>query len=385
MITLASETQTEQEMKDALVANGLTVTEPAKPEEPAAPVEDKTKSEPEGAPGEKIPAETKGEVPATPEVAESKPQETPQEHKPKGGFQAKVEKLTAKADRLMEELEAERGSKTALQRKLDEVNAQLAELKPAEVKTDEGPVRPKRPKLSDVDFDQDKHEENLEKYETELDAYYKQVADDTAKQAVAGYEQSAAQARHQSEWLGRINEDKKDIPGYDELIAMLPDEKTNPIQIPPLIAAYMEHKSKHPGHLSAYLAKDYLDEENPGAEMARLSKLDEYDQVIEIREIEDRLVKEAKAAKKPAKDAEPTATEVKPVAPKSEVVPPVKEKPKAEALDDPISPVGTRAIGRQRTMAELSELAAGGDKAARKMLMEQVTAVQAAKHGVRQA
>lgn len=385
MINLVSETQTEQEMKDALVANGLTVTEPAKPKEPAAPVEDKTKSEPEGEPGEKIPAETKGEAPATTEVVETKPQETPQEHKPKGGFQAKVEKLTAKADRLMEELEAERGSKTALQRKLDEVNAQLAELKPAEVKTDEGPVRPKRPKLSDVDFDQDKHEENLEKYETELDAYYKQVADDTAKQAVAGYEQSAAQARHQSEWLGRINEDKKDIPGYDDLIAMLPDEKTNPIPIPPVIAAYMEHKSKHPGHLSAYLAKDYLDEENPGVEMARLSKLDEYDQIIEIKEIEDRLVKEAKAAKKPAKDAEPTApkAEVKPVETKPVVVPPVKEKPKAEALEEPISPLGTRAVGRQQSMAELAELAAGGDKAARKLLNEQVTAVQAAKHGVR--
>lgn len=401
MVTITSDTEPKQDLKDALIANGLTVNEPAKTEEPVKPVDDKSKSEPEGAPGETIPAETKGEAPATTEVVEDKSQGTPQGEQPKpiekekakGGFQAKIDKLTAKAEALVEQLEEERGSKTVLQKQLDAVQAELAALKPAEVKADEGPVRPKRPKLSDVDFDQDKYDTLVDKYEGELDAYYAAVADNKAKEAVSGYEQTAAQARHQAEWLGRINEDKKDIPGYDDLIAALPDESVNPIKIPQVIAAYSEHKSKHPGHISAFLAKDYL--ENDGAELARLSKLDEFDQLIEIKAIEDRLVSEAKAAKKSAtKEAEPKAAKVetKPVEPapaaekKPEVVPPVKEQPKAKALDEddaPITAVGTRATGRPETMAELAERAASGDKEARKLLNEAVGQVQYAKHGGR--
>ena len=392
MVTLISDTEPKQEMRDALVANGLTVSDPVKPEETAKPVEDKTKSEPEGEPGEKIPAETEGKSAATTEVVEDKSQETPQveegKPKPKGGFQAKVEKLTAKADRLMEELEEERGSKTALQRQLDAVNAELAALKPAEAKVDEGPVKPKRPKRSDVEFDEDRYEALMDKYEDEMNAYYVAVADKKAQEAVSGYEVNAQAARAEAAYRERIRISAKDIPDYDEVIARLPTETdSSKIELPAVVRGYIMSKTEHPAALMHFLAKDYLD--NDGEELARLSKLDEYDQLIEIREIETRLVGEQKTAKKAPKEPTAPKTEPEPVktAPvavaKPEVVPPVKEKPKAEALDEPISPVGTRATGRQQTMAELAELAAGGDKAARKLLNEQVTAIQSAKHNGR--
>ena len=390
MVVLESDTQSEQEIKEALVAHGLTPEEPAKTDDSAKPVVDGKKSEPEGAPGEKIPAETKGEAAITTEVVEGKSQETPQETKPadekkaKGGFQAKIDKLTAKAESLVEQLEEERGSKTALQKQLETVQAELEALKPAEVKTDEGPVRPKRPKLSDVDFDQEKFDVLEEKYDEELDAYYAAVTDKKTKEAVAGYEQSAAQAQEMATRRERIRISAKDIPDYNDVIAALPDESEKQIVIPPIVATYIDKKSEHPAELMYFLAKDYLD--NEGEEIDRLSKLDDFEQAYEIRKIEERLVSERKSAKKPAKEAEPkpkAEPEVK-AAPAAVAKPeavPVKEQPKAEALEDdaPLTTVGTRATGRELNLGELSALAAGGDQAAAKLLTTRISELQAAK------
>lgn len=384
-VTLESSTQDVQEMQDALVAAGLTVREPEKPAEPVKPAaEEKNPSETKEAPGEQIPAETKVEAPAATEVAEPKTTQEPTqeegtpEEKPsksKGGFQAKVEKLTRRVDMLQEELEAKTGNEAALRQKLEEAQAELAALKP-QPKEESGPVRPKRPTRKDFDFDEDKYEEALAKYDQELDEYHQALRDKDRAEALAEFEKTAQARAEEAAFLARRNADAKTIEDFDEVIAMLPPEtETSKIEIPPAVMTYIMQKSQHPAKLMYFLAKDYL--ENDSEARDRLAGMDPIDQLLEIREIERDLVAKAKAEPKPAKTAPAKAAEPNP--PKPEAAP-AKPKPKAETPEAPIDPVGSRTTAAPESMEQLAARAAAGDAGAQKALALKTRELLGAKH-----
>src|SRR5689334_21758227 len=106
MIQIASNSGTEQDLKDAMIANGIQPEEVAAPTGEAKPEGDKKSAAP-GEPGEKVPAETGKESEPTTDAGKDNSQKEPPEEpvvtepvvtevkpKAKGGFQAKLETKT---------------------------------------------------------------------------------------------------------------------------------------------------------------------------------------------------------------------------------------------------------------------------------------------------
>ena len=363
MITVDTNTQRANEVLDAFKAHGYEPVEEKKPE----PKPEAKTTESAEAPGDKIPAEAAGGTDAP--VVETKTQETdpaptqttPEPKKNKGGFQAKLEKLTSKVGTLQDELDAERGDKTRIAERLAAAQAELEALKGGgTVKTVEpekatGPVRPKRPEMPDLaefDYDQDKYQaamkayrSNLDKFDAELDEYHAAVADQKAKQAVAEDKQKTQRAREEAAAIEMQNAfvalKDRDAAEYDEEEwAELVDNQPNWQEVSPVLPGVIM-QSEIPGHLMMYLYQ------NPD-ELERISKMVDYKgepnvlkQTATLSKIEDKVI----AQRNGAATGGQGQPEAKPVAASKVVVdtpPPAKPKQKVETPDAPLNPVGAR-------------------------------------------
>jgi len=361
MVTIEQNFGTDEEVKEALASLGF---EPAVEVPPASTEVPKPEtSEQPGKPGGKTAAEPDGKIAPGTETGEPKPQEVPpgeseeERKKSKGGFQKKIETLTAKTERLREELEDERGDKTRLQERLAEAERQLAEhqvSKPEADKKDEGPVRPKRPslpELSEFEYDAEKFAAAMKKYRTEeakydeeLMAYVEAVADKKAESKIA-----ADQERQRSEHVEakRIEAENAFVerriadPANEELqetVALLPKDYKGFLEFEKEAEAarvYIKFKSKTPAALMLHFAKDHL--ENDGKETERFLAMDPIDHVFELREIEKKILADREAAKAPTptKEKEPKPAEAR------RETPPAKPQ-QAKVPDAPIEPVGGR-------------------------------------------
>ena len=398
MITIASNSGTEQDIADAMAANGIKPEDVAAPEKEAKPAEDKSAES--GEPGVKDPAETGKESAAVTEPAKDKSQEKPPEEqaegepqteprKAKGGFQIKVEKLTKTVDLLQTQLEAKDGNEARLRRELEEAQAKLAELKPAEPETPKELIRPKRPKLSDFEFDQDKYDAALEAYETKLDEYHAAVTDKTVSDRLkAENETRAKQEREQQtakavkEFEDRRNKSKEAYEDFDELMQALPATAETLVDRSRVVADYIQFKSKDPAHLIHYLMKDFL--EGDEKEANRFMQMDDYDQLIAIRDLEAQLISEHKKEAKTEAEATATAAATGTVPEKKapEAATPAKDKPaRARVPDEPITPVGNSAAAKGKDLNEqMNAAAASGDgKEFRRLLALQQKEKQAAR------
>lgn len=375
MVTLATNTQPESEVQEALEANGVVIEGKENPTETEKVVE----SESTGAPGEKIPAETDGKTAAETEPVKDKtqgtqePKDTPAEKpKSKGGFQAKNEKLTRQLEETREALELERGDKSKLRQKVEELEAQITGTKPPieEKKSDEL-VRPKRPTMKDVDFDQDQYESAMDKYDADLDVYHAAVSQKKAKDELTTYQQTqerkAAEAVAQKEYDSFVDRRDKSASAYDDYQdtwEALPDDAQTVLLSSDVVRGYVAGESPAPAHLIRFFAKDFL--ENDGAESERIAALNPIRQLLEIKKIEDRLIDEISG-----KGGTAAATTEKPESTK----PPAKpEAKRVEPPESPITPVNGRGApsGRARDFnAEMKAASDAGDsKAFRKILSE---------------
>ena len=374
MVTMVSNTQSEQEISEAMTQAGLTPIVKA-PKEPEAKVEDKTEpaAEPVGEPGEEIPAEPGDETKPALEAGKTETQESsqvtePPKPKAKGGWQAKLEKKTRELDSIREELEQERGDKTKLREQIAELESQIAELKPAEPAKPEQPVRPKRPSLAEFDFDQDKYEAAMAEYDTQVEAYLRKVTEANVAKALADADerrkQEAAVEATQAELRAfeqRRDESKAVYEDFDDVLAGIPKSAVTALDSD-VVRGYVAGKSKQPALLMYFFAQDYL--ENGGAESERILALDPYDQIIEIKEIEKQIEAQLKAGKsevKPEAKAEP-----------EKKTPPARVTPPAKTPDSPITPVGGRVAGSNTGATDFHKLAETNPKEFRNRLMSKL-------------
>ncbi len=273
-------------------------------------------------------------------------------------FEKRRKDLERQVARLHEDLDLEKGSKKTLQEKLDAATAELAKLKPAEVPVAkiEELVRPKRPTKADADYDEEKYEALMDAYEVERDEYTRKMVQRETEEARAKDEKqrkeredTAAVAKAEQDFVGRLQEDVKGIPDYDDVVAEF-NEATDgrEIEVPKTIETFIQISAEHPGQMMHFLLKDYL--QNDGKELARLAALNPYVQMRELTRLSDRLEKEyagtttAASAGSPVVDVPPAAAPAK--APES----PVKPKITPKVHEDPITPVGARSAGPVQTL-----------------------------------
>lgn len=355
MITITSNTQSEQEMQDVYEQRGLTVVkdEPeTKPDESAQP----------GKPGEQ-PAAPASETTAPVTEPEEKPQEpqaTPAKHG-KPNFKSKLERAEENLAHVREELENERGDKSKLLQKIEELEAKVNDLsaKPVEEapKTEE-PVRPKRPKRADFDFDDDeKFEEALAKYDEDMLAYNDAVSESKVKKALEAdrqerqkEEQQRVEDKRQREYNERLTQGIAEIPDYAETIKELGE---SPVPLPPVMEAYIA-KSKVPALLVYSLAKDVL--ENEAKYLEQLAELDPIDMVAELRDFERKVVAEHNKGKEKPVETKPVEAKPDPVAEEKKPEPaPAKPKP-VQKVEPPIEPVGSRAATSNPSLGNATSL-----------------------------
>lgn len=380
MIELASNTATDAELQEALKELGAEPPAEEKPVVATPPVEEKKASEPKVEPGDKAAVETPGKSATGTEPVKAETQVVPgvesaeEKEKAKGGWQRKVEKLTKLVDSFKDQLEEEKGDKARLRAKLEDAEAQLAEVHAAKPSEEApkvtGPVRPKRPTLADSEFDQEKYDAALTKYDAEMDAYYDKMADIKAESAVAkDNERRATEAKQAQEAKFRQELNQRIEVGkakYDDYQEMLDAAKNTPTvcdkevggEMSGVALGYIEN-ADNPGDLIYYLAKDAA--ENGAKESKRLSGLSAFRLVIELKAIEDKILSEREKAAAPKVVPEPPKKEEPPVVavetPKVE--PPAKpEKQVAKVPDDPIEPLGGRSSADPGNLTKQIEAAA---------------------------
>ncbi len=367
MITIESNSGTEQDIADAMKANGIEPVAKVEPVVETPPAKEEKPAESTETPGEKVAAEPADKTVAVPETVKTdKSQEKPPEEqvtaseetpevkeKAKGGFQKKIDKLTKTVDVLQAQIDAKEGNEARLRRELEEAQAELVKLKPAEPETPKELVRPKRPKLSDVEFDQDKHDAAMEKYEAELDTYHAAVTKQTVDGALKAEnetrikgEREQQAAKSLKEFEERRDKDKEIYPDFADLVEALPADAETLVNRSQVVADYIQFKSKAPIHLIRYLINDFVNGDE--AEADRFMKMDDYDKVIQLRDLENQLIKDhAKGAVK--EEETPVITPKK--AP--EVATPAKDKQeRAKVPDEPISPVGNGAGAKGKDLNE---------------------------------
>lgn len=351
-VTLESNTQTEAELTDALVKNGLTPTSQETEEKTEeGKVEEKKPSESEQ-PGEKVPADVKDKTATETEAVETKSQETTQEEaeevkkKSKGGFQVKIDKLTNRLETAKEELESERGDKTKLAQKVEELQAQLTQLQPKEADKPKELVRPKRPELPELaefDFDQEKYSaamktyrKDMSLYDDEMDAYHEAKAEKKVNAALEGEKEKTraekeqeAQQKAYNGFVSKKDAGRQNYDDWDDVIAEAED-----MAFPPAIQGAI-FESENPADLLYHFAK------NP-KELERFESLNPLSQVREITRLEDRIVAARTTEPKEESKAAPEKKD-----------PPAKEQPKrVETPDAPITPVGSRAQAKGKNFDE---------------------------------
>lgn len=351
MVTLTSHTQSEQEMREALESNGQTVVRdaPVDPSEQSAEPVKAAAADGETAPpsevGEKLAQETQT-APTAEKPAEPKTDQT------LGPFRKERVKLKEQIGKLHDELDNERGDKTRLTIKLAAAEQELAKLKTPEAAApkEEGTVKPKRPKLADFDFDQDKHDEAMDEYEAKLaqfnrDALKKEFDADRKAELEANKvrAQQEADAQKLKQFSDLVQADSKQMEDYLTLAEAMPED---PVAMPPAVEAVIE-KSKRPALLIRHFMDDFLNHD--AQELGRLAALDPVDQIWEMKQLEAKLVTEHEAKK-----ATPAATVVDvPVAekPQPSVTAPPKIKP---PVAPPITSLGSRAASTAATLDKAS-------------------------------
>jgi hypothetical protein len=383
MVTLTSSTQSAEEMMEALELHGQTVI-PAEPD-PAAKLDPSvTPEKPSESPSVDPPAES-----ATASEAEKKPQETqaakpgetpPAEPKPqRGNFESRRKSLERQVDRLQDELEHERGSKTKIEAQLAEMQAKLAKLEPAEAPKVEGPVRPTRPafpRREADDYDGSKYEAAVSKYDADarkydddMEAYRVAVSDRSVNEAIAkkdkerqAQEAQAAIDRQNAEIRAKISEQAKEFEDFAELVEAMPEE---PVPTTPDFDRAIE-ASERPAILIRHFMLDFLDHNSVDRE--RLLKLSPHRMVMELGRLEDKLIAEKNAAPVPAPKKEvppvvaPPAPATEPPKPPERPARP-RQQPQPEA---PIEPVGSRAgngvvhLDSAKTMSEYIRMRGAG-------------------------
>lgn len=353
MLTIATSGIPEAEVRAALEASGREIADPEPAAAPAA--EEPNPSVPPTPAGESPVAAPDGEIAAPSEGAEDEPQgDTPakQEAQPaepptrRDNFEKKRVKLEKQVGHLQTELELERGSKTELQKKLEATEAELAKLKPAEAAPatpkDEGPVRPKRPTLESCEFDNERYDREMEQHEVALDAYYKALArkevEDAQKAEVAQREadqKKAAEVQAETEYRERLESGAKGIPDYEQVLADVGDD----VKLTDFTHAYIKNADS-PAHLIHHFLKQARDGvANP--DLDRIEAISNpFKKNMALRDLELKVAGRASAAAEPATPpAAPVATE-----PAKPPVPTVRQVSRpAKVVDEPITPVGSRA------------------------------------------
>lgn len=366
-MTVLTGTGSEADTRAAMIAYNLVVDgETGTPEEVAAPVEEVQSEKPE-VPGETSVAEPVVETAPVSETGETKPQETQEpagekQHPPRSNFKSKIEKLENRLAKASDDLEMAHGDKTRLRQELEAAKAELAKhtAPPVETKVAEL-VEPVFPTKADADYDEEKHDQMLRQYGKDMIEYSRKVAQKEVADARVEEQKQRAQEERQAnadkaykEYVGRLQEDMKGIPDYDDIVAefneSVGDQK---IDVPENIETHIQIASEHPGYLTHFFLKDHLT--NGGKELARIAALTPFLQLREINRLEARLTTEyagTPAAVAPPVVAAPPAA----AAPK---VPEIPAKPKLipKVHDEPITPVGARASGPVET---LEKAAAGG-------------------------
>jgi hypothetical protein len=373
MVTFTSSTQSVDEMKDALELHGQTVI-PGEPEpaalEPSVPPEKPSESPSTDPDGESAPASEAEKKPQETQVA--KPVEAPpaEPKPPRGNFESRRKSLERQVDRLQDDLELERGSKTKLESQLAEAQAQLAKLKPAEASKVEGPVRPVRPafpRREADDYDGSKYEAavgkydaDARKYDDDMEAYrVASLNDAIAKRDKESKdrEEAARIERQNNEVRARFTEQAKAFPDFDELVEAMPEEPVP--TTPDFDQAVMG--SENSALMVRHFMLDFLD--NKSVDRERLLKMTPHRMVMELGKLEDKLVAEhAKpvAAAPPAPAAEPPKPPERPARPP-------RQQPQPTP---PIEPVGSRGgngvahLGEAKDMASYIRLRGAGVKSA---------------------
>lgn len=351
-MTLESNFETREQLEAVLKARGYE-PDPESTPTPASPGESPSGKAPAS---ETVPVVETGKETQVTQAAPTVEGE-PKTATPEAKFEPRRKQLERKVERLHEDLDLERGSKAALQVKLDAAQAELAKLKPAEPepKTVEL-AKPKRPTRAECDYDDDKHEAAMDKYETDLAAYNAAVIDKTVTDRLAANAEAETKRALQAEadaifdaFVKRRDEQKASIDGYEEL-----REAAGDLPISPILEEFLI-RSEFPAALFAFFYKDMAD--NEGKELARYERIPEVLRVRELTKLELKLAEESKggkAPKEPKKPAEAKTVETAaPVAtedPKPQPVQPARQQPKIE--DAPLEPLGGRSGGRTPSLKE---------------------------------
>jgi hypothetical protein len=355
MVTMTSSTQSAEEMKEALEKYGQTVV-PAEPDSAAPSVTPAKASESPSAepPAESAPVSETEKKPQ--ETQAAKPGETPPaEPKPqRANFESRRKALERQVDRLQEERDLDRASRTRVEAQLAEAQAELAKFKPAEAPKDIGPVRPVRPafpRREADDYDGSKyeaavakHHEESVKYDDNMEAYRVAMNERTLNEGIAKRDRERAEAdakaaldRQNAEIRAKIAEQSKAFEDFGELVEAMPEE---PVPTTKDFDLAVE-LSENPAILIRHFMLDFLDHESVDRE--RLLKLPPHRMVMELGKLEDKLVAEHK--KPTAPKTEPPA-DAAPPAPASETPPKPPERParvpRQPQPDAPIEPVGSR-------------------------------------------
>lgn len=333
MLTITSNHETEAQIAETLAAKGNDPILATTSEQPAT----ETKTEAGGesavtnAVAAPVPETETSQVTQTQETTQEKPAEA---QPSRGKFKSKLVHEQERAARLADDLELERRRNAEFQARLAELEAKQ---KPVE-KEPEALVKPARPKRADVEFDEDRYELAMDKYETDLAVFNDKMAEKRVADAISARDAEQQQARQKEETARQnveFGERVQKISGayedWTEVFDALGDSgiahTTDAMDSAVLL-------SENPGDLLYFMARDVL--ENDGKEIKRISKLLPVAQVAAIARLETRLVKEREDRAKPP--AVVAATPEKTVTPEV----PVKQKTQAAPVKAPIAPVGSR-------------------------------------------
>ncbi len=274
---------------------------------------------------------------------------------------AKHKKLLKQIDKLTGRLRTEEDKSGKLAEELEDAKAKLTGIKPtteaAEPEPAKAPERPKRPKLGDFAFDQEKYEAALEtydaamdKYETDREAFIRDTAVKQVREDQARANAEALAQQREQEWQTA----KAAYPDIDEKLADSPGQISAAMQAvlrevyePAEAWAILDYLADNPDESTAIAQKTLASSAKPTmAEFAKLAA----DATRELTKLELK-IQRSEAAKKGAanKDAPPAApvTPAAPVKPQAaeaaKPVTPAAQKPPVSKAEPPITPVTSHA------------------------------------------
>lgn len=346
----------ERQFAEAGIKIGASRAAVAEPEPEKVAEED-----PSGKPG------AEGEDPEVPgdktasesETGKTKTQEPPSqgdEHKAKGetpparSADKKIGKLTLQLESAREELDATRGDKTKLATRVEELEAQIAELKPKESEKPAlvRPKRPEMPELAEFEYDAVKfqaamkqHRKDLEAYDEKLDDYNNQKTALAAQETVDAYqkarekaEQEAAGERAAKAFAEKYASQAAEIDGWSDFWEEQPDNNPE-FDYGPAVDAAIK-RSDHPASIIWHLAHNV-------SELKRINALeDPVSQIAAIGRLDTKIEKQekqTKADKEPQSEKQPE----KKMNLQPEKKTPVQSQQRTRTPDAPITPVGGSA------------------------------------------